>query len=191
MKNLSVVIQGTTPILFNRMGPEALINLRIKKKQPKGAVAEFDASKEAEGKLYMGKDGKPYLPAQMLLACLIGGGRYCRLEGKRQMSTKDSSLVPGFLAIHTPQMTIKSESGWRVDIQQGRNPNGGEAVCIVRPAFDQWEIAAEFAVDDEQVGEQQVRQLFDISLGQVGLGDFRPQRKGYFGMSKVKHWKLV
>ena len=37
---------------------------------------------------------------------------------------------------------------YSVDVVKGTNPNGGEAVVIVRPAFEDWSITLEVEIDE-------------------------------------------
>ena len=189
MRIVEMTAQGVSPILFNRMSEEVLLNLRTKKKKSKGLAVEITPREQAEKCLYQDDKG-PYLPQEMLLACFVAGGVYTRLDGKRQMSTGRSSTVPGFLDIREPRLYL-SPKEWEVDLRGGRNPNGGEAVCLVRPRFDKWEFTATLRIDIDQVSEQQVRELVDISLSRCGLGDYRPLRRGPFGRSVVKCWEPV
>jgi hypothetical protein len=190
MKLIAMTVQGVSPLLFNRMTEEALLGLRIRKRKAKSlASVEETPRQQAERALYLDDKG-PYLPQEMLMSCLVRGGMYARLDGKRQMSTAQSSVVPGFLDIREPRFYITPPE-WEVDLRQGRNPNGGEAVCLIRPRFDKWEFTATLRIDTEQVTEQQIRELADISLMRCGLGDFRPARKGPFGRSVVRCWETV
>jgi hypothetical protein len=76
-----------------------------------------------------------------------------------------------------------------VDIQQDVNPNGGQAVCIVRPRFDVWRFNVELEIDLNQVSLQLVRKIIDTAGRRCGLGDFRPRNKGTFGQYVVGKWE--
>ena len=54
-------------------------------------------------------------------------------------------------------------AAWEVDIQLGRNPNGGEAVCIVRPRFDRWALDVLIGVDQREIAPATIRELFDLA----------------------------
>jgi len=191
MKTIRVTLCGTSPLMMNRMTDEQLLALHTKDKK------KFTSPKEprdvAASRLYGTHDGKPYLPTENLMACLISAGMYIKLDGKRQMSTKQSTLLPGFLTIGDPYLPLTDGSSkpatWEVDMRQGRNPNGGEAVCIIRPRFDRWTINATFSIDADSIAENVIRELVDIAGSRVGLCDFRPQRRGIFGKFKVNHWQ--
>lgn len=190
MKRIEVRIKGVTPLLINRMTPEQLLALHA------GDNKKFKARKEpreeACGKVYRTSDGRPYLPTENLMACLISAGQYIKLDGKRQMSTAHSTLLPGFLAIEEPFVPLldaaNGPAAWEVDMRQGRNPSSGQAVCVVRPRFDVWHCAVSLLVDTDSIAEDTFRDLVDLAGSRIGLGDFRPQRKGIYGKFKVTFW---
>ena len=193
MKRLTVQITGKTPLLMNRVPAEALEKLRIKEKGTKFKPAE-DPRQDAKTKVYATEDGKPYIPTENLLSCLVAGGQFVRLDGKRQMSTTKSTIVTALITLEDPYLPlVDPETGkpaqWEVDMRQGRNPNGGEMVCVVRPRFDRWRINASVLVDDESVGMQKIRETFEKALNWCGLGDYRPSKKGNFGKGMITLWK--
>lgn len=191
MKTIRVALRGTSPLLMNRMTDEQLLALHTRDR--KKFTAPREPREVAASRLYGTHDGKPYLPTENLMACLISAGMYIKLDGKRQMSTKQSTLLPGFLTIDDPYLPLLDGDGkaaaWEVDMRQGRNPNGGEAVCIIRPRFDRWAITASISIDADSISEDVIRELVDIAGGRIGLCDFRPQRRGIFGKFKVTHWE--
>lgn len=191
MKQINITIKGITPLLMNRMSPEQLLALHTgEKKKFKVRPQPRD---EAKSRAYLTEDGMPYLPTENFMACLITAGMYIRLDGKRQMSTRQSTLLPGFLTIENPYLPLTGlndiAATWEVDMRQGRNPNGGEAVCIIRPRFDQWSFSASLLIDIDSIAEDMIRELIDMAGSRVGLGDFRPQRRGVYGKFKVVKWQ--
>jgi hypothetical protein len=192
MKRIEMTVKGITPLLVNRMTPEQLDGLRHPGGRRKKFTVPKEPREEAEGKVYATHDGKPYLPTENLMACLISAGMYIKLDGKRQMSTAKSTLLPGFLSIEDPFLLLLNSGGapaaWEVDMRQGRNPNGGEAVCIIRPRFDSWSFRASLLADTDSISENMIRELVDIAGSRIGLCDFRPQRRGIYGKYKVTNW---
>ena len=187
---IEVEITGITPLMMNKISEATLIGLRTKEKPSKSQTKDITPRQEAEVKLHITKSGEPYIPIEALMKTLINAGQYIRLDGKRQASTSKSSLVPGFLTIEDPQL-ILSHPDWEVDMRPGKNPNGGELVCIVRPRFDKWGFTVTVLLDTLQFSEQKCRELFDIALSRVGLLEFRPSCKGTFGRGKVTHWDVL
>ncbi len=195
MHRVIVTLAGITPLLMNRMPRDVLIGMRDKKNKKKYVAPELPRD-EAAAKYHQLEDGTPIIPAEMFMSCLIGAGTFVKLDGKRQMSTAKSSLLPGFLSLEVPYFPLldpatkrkPKAAEWEVDIRQGRNPNGGEGVCLVRPRFDAWKFDVSMVLDTDSLSEGVYRNLIDIAGSRFGLGDFRPQRKGIFGKFKVERW---
>lgn len=181
-------LEGVTPLLMNAMSTEQLLNIRDKKKAPRMA-AKPSPREEAESKLHLLSDGRPHIPIPMLMATLIGAGQFVRLDGKRQISTAKSTTLPGMVTVEDKILPI-TPATWEVDIALGRNPNGGEAVCIIRPRFDTWGIDVTLAVDQQNLPLSMMRDLVDIAGSRIGFGDFRPKCKGTFGRFLVTRWEI-
>lgn len=58
----------------------------------------------------------------------------------------------------------------------------------MRPRFDRWSLSLHIVVDTAQIDESRIREVFDMAGSRVGLGDFRPARKGIFGKFHVVSW---
>lgn len=124
------------------------------------------------------------------MSALIAAGQAVRLEGKRQISTAKSTVLPAFLTLLDLRMPL-SHQQWEVDMRGGVNPNGTEGICIVRPRFDKWGFEANVLIENDEIDESKIRELFDKAGSRMGLGDFRPQRKGIFGKFRVVCWERV
>ncbi len=187
-------ITGITPLLMNRLSEETLESIRTKAKKAKTA-AKPTPREECEPKVHT-REGQPALPTENLLSCLIAAGQYVRLDGKRQLSTAKSTMLPAFLSLEDPWIPVidpetRTPATWEVDMRAGRNPNGGEAVCVCRPRFDRWTLKLTVQLDLSQIGEGVMRELFDIAGRRIGVGDFRPQRKGIFGQFRIDRWEAA
>lgn len=201
LKRISVTIKGVQPLFENKMTDEELIALWTKEKPPQMAPRE-SMEDFAKKKIHYDPDGHPCVTHDMLLACLVEAGVFIRLDKKRQLSTRDSTLLPGLLDLEGESWPIlkpgkdgeEAEWGlapWRFEMRKGVNPNGSEAVCIVRPLFPDWSIVPTVQIDTGELGEDTYRRLFDLAGKRIGLGDFRPARKGRFGMFVVQCWRDV
>jgi hypothetical protein len=191
---ITVTCRGVTPLLMNRIPPETLEQVRTKAKKPKTAQRPAVPRDEAIPKLYVTEEGNPYIPTENLLSCLVAAGQSVRLDGKRQVSTAKSTVLPAFLSLEERFLPLFVHGSgavpdWEVDLRAGRNPNGGELVCLVRPRFDEWAFRVTATVDLDEVGLNIARDLFDIAGKRVGLGDFRPSRKGMYGKFVVVGWE--
>jgi hypothetical protein len=192
---VEVECRGLTPLMMNKMSESTLEGLRTKQSKPKNADRGSTRTprEEAESKVYLSEEG-PYIPGEMLMASFIEAGKHVRLDGKRQVSTAKSTVLPAFLSLLTAGPLLKEPdtdkaAAWEADVRLGRNPNGGEAVAICRPRFDVWSFTFRIEIEDREVGENTIRELIDKAGRRSGLGDFRPQRKGIFGQFTVERWE--
>jgi hypothetical protein len=191
---VDALLVGISPLLMNRMTEEQLLSLRkTGVKKGKSAGRPERTRDEAEPKLYVTKDGEPYLPTENVFSCLVSAGQMVRLDGKRQVSTAKGTILPSFLDLLDPYILLLHPEGkpveWEVDMRQGRNPNGGEAVCIIRPRFDQWSFRLAMELDENESTEAILRDLVEKAGKRIGLGDFRPARRGPFGRFRIDEWK--
>lgn len=193
---INVGLVGVSPLLMNAMDEATLERLVTGEKAPKGAP-KGTPLEQATKKLYRDAQGNPVLPVQNILSSLIEAGRSVRLEGKKQVSTASSTVLPSFMSIEGLQFAVldtldnRKPASWRVSLMQGRNPNGGEAVGICRPLFDSWALLLTIVADLDTVPERIVRELFDKAGSNVGVGDFRPQRKGFYGRWRIDRWVIA
>jgi hypothetical protein len=190
-----VTCRGLTPLLMNRMSESTLESLRTKVKAAKTKQIGNSRTprEEAESKVYT-HGGAPMIPGENLMSCLIAAGVYCRLDGKRQVSTGKSTVLPGLMQLQDFALPLllpdsKKAAKWEADVRKGTNPNGGEAVAICRPRFDAWSFSTRITIDDATIGENTIRELWDIAGKRIGIGDFRPARKGVFGQFIVEGWE--
>lgn len=192
---IRVRVMGITPLLMNRMSIETLLSLgHPGRKPPKGRAVTISPKEQAKQRGYFLEDGSAYIPAEWLMSCLVGAGVFVRLDGKRQLSTGTSSLVPGLLTIEDITFPLHAPDGWETDIRQGCNSNagkGGTAIAVIRPKFNRWAFETTVVLDTNQISEEQCRQLFDIGLSRIGLGSFRPAKKGIFGRSMLTKWEVL
>jgi hypothetical protein len=183
---VQVQCTGVSPLLMNPATEELLDQLRGRIQKPKNL--EWSVEDEAKGKIYM-EDGQIGLPALNLFSCLVEAGRRVKFSARTSISTKESTLLPSFLSIEEMFLPFTHHSDWRVDKRRGRNPKDGVMVCIVRPRFDEWQFAVTLQIDKTK--EDIVKKLVEEAGTSVGLGDFRPARRGLFGRFAVTKWEKL
>ncbi len=185
---IQVTIQGVTPLLMNRFheaAQEAVNN---------GTAVTFRGSKgsprdQATPKLYTDTNGKPVVPGPNIFSCLVQAGTFLK-AGKSKLSTQKSSLVPAGVTLQQIECPV-TPGKWEVDSRAVVIPSTGGRLMAHRPRFDQWQLSFTLDVDSTMFAEPLIRDLVDKAGQCVGLGDFRPARKGPFGRFKVTSWKSV
>ncbi len=183
---IEVTIQGLTALLMNRFTEKS--ELKVSNgTSPAFASAADTPRKEAKQKAYMDEEGKLYIPGSNIYAALISAGRFHKL-GKSKVTTQKTSLVPAglfMLDAAVPLNTTKFE----VDSRSVVIPATGGRVMCHRPRLDEWRATFRLEVDETMFNEKFVRALIDDAGKKIGIGDFRPERKGPFGRFVVKTWK--
>lgn len=192
---IGVTLTGASPLLMNAMSEEQLLAIWGREKPAKSAARPLPRDYAAT-KVHTLPDGRPYVPASALYSCFINAGQYIRLDGKRQISTEKKTMLPGMLQVEENDLPLCvpgtfEQAGWEVSIMKGTNPNGGEAVCIIRPRFDAWEVRCTLQVDQAQMPVDMAHDLIVIAGSRIGLLDYRPQRKGTYGTFRATRWEVL
>lgn len=172
-------------ILMNPMTDETLEALRTGVRAP--IQKDRPAYDVADERVIRDDDGHVGIPMEYLFSCLIEAGRQVK-NGRKQISTAKSSLLPSFLSIEETFIRFTDHSEMVVDKRRGRLPKDGTAVCLVRPKFESWACDVTLAIDEKAVSEPTVKDLLAVAGSSVGLGDFRPACRGPFGRFEVSAW---
>jgi hypothetical protein len=148
---------------------------------------EEDPKEQARRKLFLDGKGNAYVPATYLLGAIINAGRFIKI-GKRQLSTRDETVVTSFLSLVGTEYPIKSRAGWRTDARGIVNQATKARVMCYRPIFDDWQVSFAVDLDEKEAKPSVARELVDRAGRAVGIGVMRPNRKGPYGQFKVIKW---
>lgn len=188
MKRINCEIQGVTPLLLHAFSDAAAADAT----EGQRAAMEGDRGtprEQAEACLYL-HDGKPIMPAPNIFCCLVEAGKFFK-TGKRQWTTTKTSLVPSALALDQTFYDLEHKEPWVVDTRPVRIPSTGGRILRHRPSFNDWKISFDILLDEASMSPKTCRDLADAAFLKVGLCDFRPSCKGFFGRSKITSWKVV
>jgi hypothetical protein len=191
MITFNVEIQGDSPLLCNRFTDATMEKIAKGSSTVTAAGHKGTPRERAEQTLYMGTNGRPMIPGPNVYRSIIDAGRFHK-AGKEKITTQKSSLVPAGIwlidiecALFNPDYDVPQ---WEVDSRRVVNPATGGAMMAYRARFDSWRLKFTLQVDDKMFDEHIVRLLVDDAGQKIGLGDFRPSRKGPFGRFKVIAW---
>ncbi len=187
---IEFTIQGTTPLICNRFCDEAAERATNGSTMVAAAGSKGTPMEQARKKLYIGINGELVIPQPNLLRCLVDGGRYFK-AGKKQITTKNESLMFACFDIEGAEIVIHHREPWRVDTRAVRIPSTGGRILTHRPMFDDWELTCIGDLDENIIDNKLLREITDASGKRVGLGDFRPATKGPFGKFVVTHWSVL
>lgn len=191
---IRVTISGITPLLMNRFheGAEVAVSggTSVSFRGDKGTPRE-----QATVKLYSDEDGLLYVPGPNLFACIIAAGTFHK-AGKSKLTTMRTSLIPAGIMVDDLVCNLTDVDGkllteWEVDSRSVVIPSTGGRIMCHRPRVDEWHTTFTLDVDSTMFSPTLVRAVVDDAGKKIGLGDFRPARKGPFGRFVVSHWEIV
>lgn len=181
---IKVKIEGLSPLLMNKFAP-----VDGNGSSPVFRGEESDLRKEAAKKLYADEKGNLFIPAPNIFSCLIEGGKFHKM-GKSKVTTMKTSLIPAGIAIEEAECPLGTKK-WDVDTRAVVNPmTGGRRLCN-RPRLDKWSLTFHLDVDETMFPVELVEKIVSDAGRRIGLGDFRPQRKGPFGRFGVVEFQEV
>jgi len=177
---IHVQISGITPLIVNRFHEEA-------QQEATGGVhgrrERPSPEEDARDRLYEA-DGAPYFPAENLRQSIIGAASRTKI-GRRAATTD----VAAALFITPFALPIAGE--WHVDSRPVVIPATKGRILRHRPMFDDWAIALDLQIDVDLIDTRTVRKILDDAGNYVGIGDFRPARKGPYGRFRVDSWQVT
>lgn len=191
---IKVTIEGITPLLMNRFteANEVAVSggTSVSFKGDKGTPRQ-----QAEPKRYADGDGRLYIPGPNIFAALVAAGTFHK-AGKSKLTTMKTSLIPAGIMVDDIVCLIHDGdgvplTGWEVDSRSVVIPATGGRVMSHRPRVDRWAATFTLDVDGSMFAPNLVRAVVDDAGKKIGLGDYRPARKGPFGRFVVKQWAVT
>ena len=179
MKKYKVEIKGITPLLQNKPEEYGFDEQFVEKK------ASTDWEKEALKKLYMDSKGTIYQPATHLDRCLIEAGKKIKVKGQGKATY--SKLFGSMVSVEEFEIVHKNPE-YEIFKALVVIPSTKGRVMRYRPMFKDW--ALEFHITfEEEIPPEVVKDALEIAGKYVGIGDWRPEKKGKFGKFQVTKWK--
>ncbi len=177
-KKIDVEIRGLTPLLMNRLNPESL------KTKSRMKMEQYSTETDAANSAYMAEIGgkkQLYIPQEALYSMIINTAKQYRVK-----RVSLSSLLAGTMRIEpekVPLGTDKYEIDERAVVIQSQRVLKGRAKLLEWGAKFQIVFNAKFL--NEGI-EQTLKAILEDAGTRMGLLDYRPQHKGWFGTFEVK-----
>jgi hypothetical protein len=185
---IEVTIEGVAPLLMNRFTETNEVQVSSGTSATYNKGGKGTPREQATPKLYADEKGKLYIPAANIFAAIIAAGGFHK-AGKSKLTTMKTSLIPAGLMIDEIVCPLTC-SNWEVDSRSVVIPSTGGRVMCHRPRVDSWSCSFTLEVDNEMFSPALVRAVIDDAGKKIGLGDYRPSRKGPFGRFVVKSWNV-
>jgi hypothetical protein len=176
---LNVRIQGLTPLLCHRFGDSALRQIEAGQQQAaKVKKAARDPRAEFQESIYYTTDGHPAFPAVGIKRAMVSAGS--RFAGER------STELLGAFSLPTELIEIDSpnEPAMRSD-RVVLSGIGRVSSIAYRAQFQPWSMLVPLLINADFLSADQAVNLLRLAGFSVGIGDWRPEKKGSFGQFQV------
>jgi hypothetical protein len=186
MKSIQVEIRGITPLLIHKFSEDA----EAAKKTRRVEVSDRDPRTEARKVAYVASDGSFFFNAFAIPNSMGNAGGAHKATGTRKSLR---FVVPSAVRMDSDAVTILNGKGnakdFEVDARPVTIPATKGRVMRYRPRFNEWGARFVMHVDDELLSLEMAHQLLSEAGQSIGIGDFRPEKRGPFGRFRVVTWK--
>lgn len=182
-------IEGVTSYLMHRFsdheaqeGAQASRNVLVTRGTPR---------EEAEKCVYRNVKGELYFPGAAIGRLMREAGGAHKMKGSRKSA---KYLVPAaclvlddaiaFLSVDTG----KALKEYEVDSRPVTIPATKGRIMRHRPRIDAWRARFSVRINEKVLPASLIHQLLQDGGEQIGIGDYRPEKGGPFGVFRVIHW---
>lgn len=189
-ETLLVPIVGTMPLIvhnFSEKSKRQMLDAQQGRKSPKQVR---DPEAEYEAAFYRTKDGYGF-PVTAFKAATIGAARF---YGKDVSMTalRQFLFFHGQLSDKDPQSLVEivGEPRMREDVVRLGGPSRS-ADLRYRPEFPEWSAVLEITYVTSSLSQASVLSLVDAGGLGIGIGEWRPEKRGEFGTYRIDPTKEV
>lgn len=181
LTTVHVTIEGVSPVLINQFHEdsalEATSGVHARKER-------LSPEEDAASRLYPQNGNGPTIPAENIRQAVIGASSRTKI-GRRSATTDMAAACYIF-----PEM-LPLEGEWHVDSRAVVIPATKGRILRHRPMFNRWRIEFDMQVNCDLIDLKTVKEIVTNAGQLVGIGDFRPARKGPYGRFEVTRWEIA
>lgn len=146
----------------------------------------------AQKAAYIAKDGSFYFNAFSIPGAMGNAGASHKMKGSRKSLR---FVVPGAVRMTSDAVTILNGAGPAKDFEVDSRPVSIPAtkgrIMRHRPRFDEWGAVFTMLVNDDLLSVEMAHRLLTEAGVSVGIGDFRPEKRGPFGCFRVVRFEEI
>lgn len=176
IQHAELKLVGDSPLIVHAWSAKAKKEMLDKQmKKAKNAKEAKDPERDYEESFYRLPNGKPGFPTiGFKKAAVSAGGRFS--DGLKMTELRGSFFIEGELSeiIGEPRMR---EDMVRIGM--------GTADIRYRPEFPEWSTILNIKYNADAISLEQIVNLFNLAGFGVGVGEWRPEKDGQYGMFHV------
>jgi hypothetical protein len=186
MKTVEVEIKGTAPLLVHRFTEQS----ETSKATRRVKVGNTDPREEAKNNAYIAEDGTFYVSAFSIPSAMANAGSNHKMRGSRKTLR---FIVPSAVMMRQDTITILNGDGpapdFEVDSRPVTIPATKGKIMRHRPRFNSWNMKFNLQINDNMLDLDDAHMLLNEAGQTVGIGDFRPEKRGPFGTFLVSSFQ--
>jgi hypothetical protein len=190
MKTYSVLIRGESSFLMHAFGVEAQA---ASGKATRTVKVQEETPREAAEKVaYRAPDNSLYFPAAAIMGMLRNAGSYHKQKGSRK-SVK--YIIPAACRVMGDTITFIDPhdetpiKDYEVDSRPVVIPSTKGRIMRHRPRLDEWAARFNLVIHEDVLDPAFLHNLLVEGGQRIGIGDFRPEKGGGFGVFQVHGWE--
>lgn len=180
MKEIQIEIEGVSPLLMNRFSIEE----RLERDKGTRTTKSYDHKEEAKKSAYWSKDEVSLMiPSMNLYKCILDASSFFKISKRSATAILAGSLriTPDEILLNTKKYEVDIRS---VVIQRAR-------VLKARARIDKWKATFTITYNDKLIGDSKIiKDVLEEAGQRIGLMDFRPTKKGFYGCFKVNKFEI-
>jgi len=176
LRSLRVRIVGDSPLICHRFAEKARKKIGDRHGQKAQQKEAWNPEAEFNDARYRMADGRDGFPATGLKKAISNAFRFA--DGLKKVE------INGALHVQPGQELVPIESDeplMREDVTRASMTT----FLRYRPEYRNWSIAFDIVYNERAISAEQVVNLLNIAGFGVGIGEWRPERNGQFGMFHV------
>ena len=176
-KVFKVFLVGDTPLISHRFGEKARKQMLDKQmKRAKQAREAKNPKKDFEDSLYKHPEGGYGFPAIAFKAAAVNACSH--VDGITKVTARGAFHIPVEL-VKINGKPVMREDVVRIDM-------GRTADIRFRGEFKKWSCEVPVVYNTNVISDEQIVNLFNTAGFATGIGEWRPQKNGNFGMFHVR-----
>ena len=140
----------------------------------------------AEFHCYRNNNGKCYVPSEHIKQSLINGGGQVKSKvgnGRKSMT----NIVAGLFTVSPEEIIIRDFD--TIDKRSAVNRNVKARIIVIRPRWDKLDLKFTILVKNDTITKETVKSIIENAGIMYGIGSYRPEHKGEFGVYEIKEFK--
>lgn len=180
METQTVTIKGICPMLMHNGQLADPLNEHsqavsdaVKSAKKSKTEAAWHAAYKAEfmGGLYLGDDGRPCLPGELLESVIVEGAK----RSKQGKEVRAGVIVDGNFALEYKGPKTADELWDKKFYKTASAKVGKNRVMRTRPMFSEWACTFTVHYNPTLVSKRDLLKFIEKAGAEVGVGDFRPR----------------